>query len=225
MSVLIYQMGRVGSVAVNKTLKAAGVNTFHAHYLVNGGEHYKRNLDAETINELRHYDIVTLVRDPIARNFSEYFRRMSPKIEYDYNWLYKVFMREFNHVWPLMWFDLEFKPWTGIDLLEKKFHAYSSTNFYSLDDGREVLVIRTDRLSTLQVSAALSDLTQKEIPVVEKYNSTGDRPGLNELYDQFRSDVCLPEPYVDFMYNTRYSTTFFSDRERDLLKDKWICKS
>lgn len=223
MSVLIYQMGRVASVALNKALKARGIETFHAHYLVNGGEHYKRDLDIETFEKIRQYDIVTLVRDPIERNLSEFFRTIPTKTEYNYAAFLKSFLNKYNHIWPLVWYDIEFLPYTGLDLMSMHFDAVRGYQYYSLP-GKNIVAIRTDRLSFLssKIFSEFMNLHDLEIPV---RNATNQRPGLDELYNKFCKDVCFPKGYVNFMFNSSYAKTFFTDRERVAAKGRWTCQS
>jgi len=216
-------MGRVGSVAINRALKNVGVDTLHAHYLANGGEHYKRLLAGDDLIKAATYDIVTLVRDPIARNLSEYFRRMSPKVEYDYQWLYKKFMKDFNHIWPLVWFDLEFLPFTGLDLLYWGF-PIEHTDTFQTAIGRNVLVLRTDKLNQKSTSEALSEFTGKEIAEIPVANNISERPGLDVIYDAFLSQVCFPEPFVEFFYNSAYSIVFFTAKERERFMKRWTCQ-
>ena len=223
MGVLIFTMGRVASVALNKALKDRGIETFHAHYLVNGGEHYRRDLDIETFEKIRQYDIVTLVRDPIERNISEFFRTIPSKTEYSYGAFLKSFLTKYNHIWPLTWYDIEFHPYTGLDLLSMRFDASKGYQYYSLPS-KNIVAIRTDRLSFLasKVFSEFINLHDLEIPVK---NATSQRPGLVGLYNKFCSEVCFPKGYVDFMFNSHYAKAFFTDKERVAAKRKWTCQS
>ena len=96
--VIVYQMGKVGSVAVFAALERAGVPAFHVHRM--NRDHVDRmrlrrralgwaeipvaphdvlglSLNERVIAKGRRAAIVTIVRDPIARNLSSYFEYLA----------------------------------------------------------------------------------------------------------------------------------------------------
>lgn len=126
--IMIYQMGKVGSSSIYKTLIEAGyINTFQIHTLgkkrkvinYSGFEHQPYHLDeTDFINnyDIQKNKIITLVRDPIERNISaffENFRRFVGIPFKDNNFTIEeikdIFLERFPHNQAIDWYDIEFK--------------------------------------------------------------------------------------------------------------------
>jgi len=96
-SILIYQMGKVGSSTIEKSLKSAAIKepVYHIHFLSNEGinfaEQYYRELncglprhlirskmlrEAITSSSGNSWKIITLVREPIGRTISNLFQNV-----------------------------------------------------------------------------------------------------------------------------------------------------
>ena len=77
--VLVYQMGKVGSSSIKKTLVKAGFSVKHFHYAA-GTSWDRRNRPKGIfgVSRLRdfHGKIITLTRDPISRNISAFFQNL-----------------------------------------------------------------------------------------------------------------------------------------------------
>ncbi len=90
--ILIYQMGKVGSTSVQRSLYDAGVGPLHVHYIHADLSHMERFTETEKDFPLHFYigrvlryylaitshrlKIITLVRDPIARFVSAQFQTL-----------------------------------------------------------------------------------------------------------------------------------------------------
>lgn len=70
--VLIYQLGKVGSKAVRRTLQAAGAATFHMHRPELAAEQLRLSREAG-----HRIVVITASRDLLARNISAFFENMS----------------------------------------------------------------------------------------------------------------------------------------------------
>jgi len=106
--VLVYQMGKVGSSSVHRSLSACrGVASFHVHFLTHGqvrrmADAYarffptRRNIPDHLRNSLflrrqldlgridHRWKVITLIRDPLARLFSGFFQTF-PEIYPDFD--------------------------------------------------------------------------------------------------------------------------------------------
>jgi hypothetical protein len=105
--VIVYQMGRMGSTTITRSLRKAGVQTFHVHSLVPETIDFLKNLhlgnwghdpaerrriltEALRFRCIREWlnkpsskkkKVVTLVRDPIGREVSYYFWDGEPRMQ------------------------------------------------------------------------------------------------------------------------------------------------
>ncbi|SFH35442.1 putative capsular polysaccharide synthesis family protein [Modicisalibacter xianhensis] len=167
--VYIYQMGKVGS----SSLEASIPNSVHMHTLYGNspccvGEKQrnagiKRQFVTKTKFLLRRFfikwkkdvKIITVVREPKARNVSMFFQELSywvvdyinkynPDMRYvDDDFLLEVFEKTFDHDYYDKWFDREIKRLTGIDVYKKGFDHKKGFNIYK--NGRyELMVIRME---------------------------------------------------------------------------------
>jgi hypothetical protein len=111
--------------------------------------------------------IITLVREPMSRNKSMFFHDLDaylfaahtnclsnrafpiPTRCQDASLLCDVFTEDFDHNYPLTWFDQEFYPMTGIDVFT---YPFDSEKGYSIINkaNTSVLCLRTDSIATCQ---------------------------------------------------------------------------
>ncbi|MEE2719514.1 MAG: hypothetical protein VX727_07000, partial [Planctomycetota bacterium] len=134
--VLLHQMGKVGSSSVRDTLRGMdGIAVFQTHWCNDGNlahrarivhedrrisnrygdrDHFGSMLRRRIIETGHASKMITMVRDPIARNVSSYFqhldeiwgvRRAHERIELDE--LLRGFHEVFEHDEPLTWFETE----------------------------------------------------------------------------------------------------------------------
>jgi hypothetical protein len=123
--ILIYQMGKVGSTSISKSLELFGYSSvFHIHRL--NPEHIDhvrenfltRNLEPSSfrigkllyryiIEKKRHIKVITLIRDPISRNISGFFENKDNHLpteainHYDFHIYVKTFLDKYPHHIPL----------------------------------------------------------------------------------------------------------------------------
>jgi hypothetical protein len=168
--VIVYQMGKVGSMSIFATLQGSGLPVFHVHrmraeYLartleerralgwnvppINAHQGMGLTVHSKVIAAGRRAKIVTLVRDPIARNLSGYFYSLDriwnianahDAISIDD--LCRGFLKRFTHDEPLTWFDDEFHPVLGIDVYAHPFLAQGHTTIHT--DQVDVLIMRSE---------------------------------------------------------------------------------
>nr|MCU0601004.1 putative capsular polysaccharide synthesis family protein [Desulfobacterales bacterium] len=178
--ILIYQMGKVGSTSVYDSLKKAGLRQplFFVHFLSDDLPEYKQiHLDGgivpapyhielgmalrRVIKKQRgkiHYKIISMVRDPIARQISDVFENpdlmgeniknasglIDKKKTFDY--LTRKLASEDAFDYVFTWFDKELKAVFGIDVFSKPFDRDSGWTIYK-GEHAEALIIRLEDLS------------------------------------------------------------------------------
>jgi hypothetical protein len=245
--VVVAQMGKVGSQAVTASLEAAGLRTAHVHFLSRSGLRraervYEAHWDParlpwhiwegrRTVARLRseeRLDIVTAVRDPVARNVSSFFQVADLQYGIELGALEdaaaledvtRLFLETFDeHELPLRWLDDELRAATGLDVYESDFDVERGWSVTEGDRAR-ILVLRTDRLGDTFTAAVEAFLGRPGIALLQRNVSAEKATG--ELYDEFRRRARLPEAYLDQMYNSRVARHFFDDDELAELRRLW----
>ena len=191
--ILIYQMGKVGSSALEKALeKSVHLHTLYMNGPCNASDQYIfsgikgqillliRDMTKRILfRQRKEIKIIVPVREPVARNISMFFQGLtfwtSDYIKHferetrhaDINWLWQVFNTMFDHQYCDSWFDKEIKRFTGIDIFQHPFDMESG--FMILRNGKySILLIRTEDL-------------EKNIDIINSF--TGKNISLNRVND------------------------------------------
>lgn len=264
---LIYQMGKVGSSSIQRSLKALKLDRpiFHVHYLsksrVEELEKERRKyfrtdkfgllqrpwmyqfLHEELIKRFdgQKWKIISLTRDPVARNLSAFFENLEFKkigeqskyeIKSDY---YKIdpiilmghdleklsilFFERFKHDSPLDFFDRELKTVFGIDVYSSEFPKSKGYKIYS-GEKADAMIIKLEYLNQCVQPAF------KEFIDVEDFNlintNIGNQKDYAAFYSQFKDFIIFPKHYIDKMYQSKYMQHFYSDEEIKQFRYKWF---
>src|SRR2546423_1733081 len=248
--VLVYAMPKVASTSVVEALRSVeGVSVFQVHLIsaarirrlredmrrrgLGGLGHDAGDiadlghaLDAKLIRPRRPAKVVSLVREPVARNISFYFEML------DVLWqtknahenvglerLMSEFQDRFTHERVLEWFDEEFKPVLGIDVYEHTFPR--EAGFLRIDSGPyEVLLMRHDLDDRLKEKLLADLVGVRAVSLAPK--NVGARKAYSDTYREFLSRVRLSEDYVDRMLGSKYARHFFEADELARLRAKWL---
>lgn len=223
MPVLIWQMGRVGSVALMQSLQKRGVNPFHAHYIFSlVGEFTKadhRSLLKQLIKPTQLWRIISIAREPISRNLSAFLYGLNKENYYNFPYykperLANLFINNYNHSWCHNWFDLE---------LGKLASVYDHDFDYNLNCQRlysygkfDIMVLRTENLNDYtKIFERFLNLPNLFIPTLNSSNQW--------YYSSFvwylRHE--LPKEFVEKQYTTEYAKHFYSEEEREKLFEYW----
>lgn len=249
---LVWQMGRVASQSLNDALLAGGVRpVFHVHWLSSARiagacerarRHYgyvrprhlrvslqlRRILDSPA-RERVEWRIVTLVRDPVARNVSDYFlalgnyalpgfrerwRRGEVGLEAALN----GFLEGYEHDCRDHWFDEEIGGVFGIDLLSAPFDWKKGYGIVAAD-GVSVLVLRQESLAET-LRPALKEWLGLDVAHVPRQHVSGDEAD-GELYRALLENIRFDKHFLDRMYAIPWVRHFYSPAEIEGFKAKW----
>jgi hypothetical protein len=234
--VLVYTASKVASSAVTHMISAANIREIHAAMRRRGLGLVGKDMDDledlglaladEIIKPRRRARVVSLVRDPVARNISFYFQTLDMLWQqeraherFTVEQLLEEFHQRFRHERGVDWFDVEFKPVLGMDVYEHPFPQREG--FLRIDSGPyEVLLMRHDLDDRLK-EKCLADLIRVPSVTLTPMN-VGAEKSYSEAYREFLSRVVLPEDYVDRMLGSKYARHFFDPEELERVRAKWL---
>jgi hypothetical protein len=226
--ILVYQMGKVGSVSVQVSLRKKGLRTTHAHYLwmPDKGEYStsKLGLIKEILEEDKHWYVISLVREPIARNISAFFQRIETYYKQWRNYEFKpdmtgAFLNNYEHYWPLVWFEIEMLPLFGVDVYSEEFDHDKGYHIYRRPKV-DLLVLRTENIDS-SIGDAIYDFIGLKGVKPHLANYTTNKTRIAQMYLDFKEMSKFPKQFVDWMYNSRYARHFYSENELSNLRNRW----
>jgi len=229
-TVLIYQMGRVGSNTIRTLVESWDQPVYHTHTIMcEEGEFGKPspefNLSMELHKQENPWKIISLVREPIARGLSAFFWQI--KKYYSGNTqtyraeMLKAFIEKYPQEHTIRWFDKELIPFLDYDLYttvpfdkEKGYMLYTTPL-------ADLLILQTEMLN-VKSKDALEEFFQRSLnhDVVEEGKSMGKPYG--GAFQTFHEKVVFPKPFVDQLYSDKYVTHFYSERMIEEFKKKWF---
>lgn len=249
--IIIYQMGKVGSTTVLTSLEALklGRLLFHIHYLSSEmlsfliarnrsigrkaqpphiwrGLYINRRLKQE--GEPKLWDVITPVREPVARNVSAFFEDLplfvpedsndvtANKVELDK--LTEMFLETYKHEIPLEWLDIEMKQVFGIDVYSHTFPRERGYDIFELN-GVRILLLRLENLPGSAKAMMHEFLGIEDFQVLNA--RVGTSAEYKNSYKSFISQVHLPPSYLDKMYQSKYARHFYSEEELAAFRDRW----
>lgn len=265
--VIIYQMGKVGSSTIAQSIKAYNVNmpVYHVHYLsksrVNQLEKERQKYFKTTKENLlrrswkyqhlrkelhdkptgKKWKIISLTREPIARNISAFFENLEFKstgenqcylVKSDYyrinairvnlatiDNLIALFFDRFYHDSPLTFFDRELKKVFEIDVYASPFPKSKGYKIYE-GEKADVLILKLENLNQCSHPAFREFFNIEKIDLIG--SNIGSEKDYAPLYSKFKDDIRFPESYINKMYQSKYMQHFYSDFEIEELRAKWL---
>lgn len=223
---LIYQMGKVGSFSLLKSLeKFYPGAVVHAHSLINNPNWKIEKLYQQIVLRKKPINIISLTREPIGRNVSAFFQNFErdtgvayEKANFSIEELKEIFMKNYKHQIPLNWFDENIKYNFGIDVYEKEFPS-CGIKTYTHDQVR-LLVMKSEIDDSDKVDAIKSFLGLPEFELNSA--NVSDLKDYSETYKAFKNEVRFPLSYIERMCDSKYCKHFYSKDEIDAFKHRWI---
>jgi len=241
--VVVYQMAKVGSLSVVKSIIEYGLSpVYHVHRMAPDNIQKTRQQQAskikkkvlpgnEVIGEALYGSVIrggkkakfiTLVREPIGRNVSAFFHNLSqftvgsdmPTIDE----LRSIFLTDYPHRVPLDWFDVEIKETLKIDVYD---HAFPQERGY--------MTLRNGKFELLILKSEIEDAV-KEREIATFLNLPGFRLqrsniGINksygDIYREFVQKIQLPVSYIETMCSAKYTKHFYNNEEIERIRACW----
>lgn len=250
---LVYQMGKVGSSTIRRSINALNldIHPYHLHYM-SGIDHmvnilrkqslplqdhimasiYCRKLLKRASANGERLNVITLAREPIAKNISQFFQNIEvvyPEFGYSEKLktlsddelvqdLIDFFIKYFVHDDPLVWFDVELKQFTHIDVYETAFPHEKGYQIYENKLFR-ILLMRLDNLNSCIAEAMDSFLGFNNF-TLQNENISKEKE-YAELYQKVKRKIKLPVSYIDKMYSSKMARHFYTESEIEGFKQKW----
>lgn len=250
--VLIYQMGRVASQTLNDTIRAClpGVPVYHVHWLnpdniaraeARVRKHYglivkrhllvsrrlRRFIDRQGL-EGHEWLVVTMVRDPVARNLSEFFLDLDkyyfpgifeqPVTSEKLDEIAEHFSSRFDHLCRCHWFEEELQSVFNIDVLSEPFDHKQGFQYVERG-GVRVLVLRQEDMPE-NIKRGVRVLTRVEPGEILQRHVSGK--GRNaHVYRALRQRVALASDVLDQVYSCPWVRHFYTREEIDQMRKSW----
>lgn len=258
--IVVYQMGKVGSSSMTASFAAMSSPWFthHVHHLTDQGakkleaflrESFGRPLVAPrqraslfrqlvSVEYLRKrlgsdwpWKVVTLVRDPVARNLSGFFEVLDLEMNYGLESrllelerdevvreLCELFVREYpSHDLPMTFFD-EVKDVLGVDVYDTPFPMERGYQIYR-KGSVEVLLLKLERLEDCVEEAVDQFLGIDGFRIVR--SNIGAQKGYAATYQDLLRSIRLPDSYLDKLYGSRYARHFYGPEEIERFAARW----
>ena len=227
MKVLVYQMGKVGSASVHQSLLAhgGGVDVEHVHEVDPEYVQTVRGVGSDSVEWERcarlrglmlgsdPLKVITLVREPIARNVSLLWEQRGAEIAAHPERARELWGR-LRRDEVLTWFDRELLQMTGIDVYLSPFDKELGWSTIRCGE-RSVLILKCE-ISDAEKESAISEFLDLDGFVLNRYNVNG----LPE-YTKFCESFKVTRDYADRMATARYTRHFYSDVEIDIMRERW----
>jgi hypothetical protein len=252
--ILIHQMGKVGSTTIWASLGNAHVEQpiLHTHILdpdcftikqrkinvFDYGQIYSHEIISAQIRQLldqgeafsRKWKIITLMRDPIAKNMSTFFEASASKImsdDYvdkatqtsDLDGLIQKFVYEFGHKKYTSWFDLHLNKPFRIDIFASEFPKSKGYQILKFSHNVEVLVLKLEKLNDCFQQAFAEFLGIEDLELVN-YNLTSQKKDSN-TYKEFTKKIKFSRDFLEAVYDSEVVRHFYSEAEVAGFIQKW----
>jgi len=259
--VVIWQMGKVGSSTIWKSLESLHLDmlVYHVHFLETNKVNEIIERDRNNFSKLKfiytetsqseylrsqldsgiqgHWNIITLVRDPVAKTLSHFFqvlehqRRLGfdHQKEEDETLLLQTAISQFHqkHVenlngrHPFEWFNYELKENLHFDIFSAESLSDKDYCIYNTPNAKILLL----KLETLNIACKAAF---KDFLGIDDFTLVASNVGLQKrygsLYRRFLDEVDLPISYLDAIYQTDLVKHFYSEFEIERFYHRWNSK-
>jgi hypothetical protein len=224
--VLIYQMGKVGSSSLKKSLQPRWPGLIiHTHNMARDKESradIKLVYDAVVRNG-GPVLIITPVREPIGRFISGFFQNFESNtgVKYDDSRfcteeLIRIFLQRCRQEGSLTWFERQFTPVFNLDVYDYDFPAAGIQVIQQKNI--KLLLMRCELPDPTKAAAVKSFLNLPSFSLQNR-NKGSDKP-YAEAYEQFKRAFVPPDWFLTEMYDSRFFKHFYAS-ERDFWTRHW----
>lgn len=234
----VYQMGKVGSRTVANTLEPyyyirhSHLSSVFDEQMSSLGLKKGSGLKGEPIN------LISIVRDPIAREISAFFQNidneghkcyMGPReevLKMDIELLMDSFTANIksNLEYILNWFDLDFINSTDVNIYDYKFDQ--SQGWGEINDlNFKILLLRLEDSKQNFVEALNCLLSNRREGAIEIdklcLQNVSSEKWYYELMKQFKNQITFDTKLLEQVYSSQFCKHFYTEDERGGFYEKW----
>lgn len=226
--VYVYQVGKVGSSTIVRTLEHENIGAVHFHRLTQRTGVPQIDDSYEYFREKFHRDgarIISLVREPITRALSDYMQGFSEFVLYDRCTGSNIETEATQYIANSLmsneefeWFDREIKTMTGVDVYQYPFDKQQG--YAWIKEGKtEILLLKLESLNQ-NVDKIGEFVGKTGIKLVDK--NVGAAKMTKYIYQQLKNNVKIPVSAVQKQYeNNPKFDHFYSEQEKQTFLKKW----
>lgn len=256
--ILIYQMGKVGSTSITRALKKSTLDNpvFHIHWFSQKGLARAKQIYQSTRDpifgmhlqrcrllrkkldnkEITKFKVITLVRDPIAREISSFFQNIEladthlidsrNRLKTDV--ALKLIEKKITHnlldvIFCLNWFEGEFEPALSVDIYNYPFDkqkGYSIIHHKNVD----ILVIKLENLNSC-FAQSMSEFLGIQIKQDMVTSNRGNEKKYADEMQLVKDQLKLDSGAYQKIYSTKFVKHFYSQDEIDNFINHWSKQS
>lgn len=176
----------------------------------------------------KHWKVITLVRDPVARLVSEAFTHI-PYVHPDWDFAAYTpgqdeLSRFFEDILPELpdvdaWFGEEMREVFGVDVFATPFPKESAGYLVYPGERADLLLIKLEQLDACSRQAFADFLGLTDFSLL------GDNKAEDKLYAdsyrEFKRHLLLSDAFLDRMYGMRYVAHFYTPAEVESFRARW----
>lgn len=222
--IFVYQMGKVASSSAYYSIKNQYSGAcLHAHsFSETHHDFYVRALFEIYQKEKLPIKIITMVREPISRNISAFFENFERDTgtsyehsNYSIKELRDLFLTNYKHEIPIVWFDENIKNHFGIDIYKSNFPEIGFQVYKK--DNVDLLLYKHDIEDSIKERIIEDFIGIKNFKLSN--TNIGNKKVYSSTYKKFKK-LNLPDYYLDEMLNSKYSNHFYSN-DLNGIRNKW----
>lgn len=251
--IVIYQMGKVGSKTIEKSLRAIdlGAPLCHSHLLHNldcieKDVRHKRSNTIETLTEIQHgrelrktilgtpnirCRVISLVRDPVARNISAFFQNITEFFpDFVARYTEQKLPLEELHTTFLNRYDHNI-PLTWFQLqLEPVFGIDVFASEFPKERGYAVYHSKNASLLVLKLEMldkCAADAMGNFLGIhnfVLSNENVGQEKEYKDAYNAFLQSIVLSDDYLNCMYDNAFARHFYTGIELQRFRERWMAR-
>jgi hypothetical protein len=243
-SVVIYQMGKVGSSSIEKTLKEKGIHVLHLHKIYYSDIYF---YDLTIVDRFKKFratilffimniifkrcscKVITIVRDPMERTLSQMFHhidlliysrsRKNSRKEVNANDLFKeIFYNDINTCYAQQWMTSEFNPSMGINYLNCDFDQKKGFGLAE-SKNKKVLFLRFEDLNSFD--SIIGEFCGVKDFKLKSANRSSNK-WYSDLYKSFENQMLIDKDVFDSMYKNSFYNKFYGDESLEAKSKRWL---
>lgn len=245
-SVIVYQMGKVGSSSIEKALHERGVHVIHMHKISNSDVFFYdpsivgatkkirikvMQIFVSAIIGMKKCKVITIVRDPMDRTISQMFHHIDILIYAHtkkdsraeltpYQLFSEIFHSDIMIDYTNKWMEKEFNRSMCVDFSEGEFDKELGYGRL-LGKKKDILVVRFESIQGLE--KVIGDFVGLSCFYLSKANR-GSHKWYADLYKNFYSEFKVDSFIFELMYNNSYCDKYYSSSDIVDRRNRWLSK-